>query len=189
MTQLAIIEWSALFLGVVYVLFAAFGKFSAWIFGGLSAGLYVYVCYQSQLYIEASLQLFYVVLAIIGYINWQKKTGNKPFHSERLKWKKHIKIIPIIFFLGLILGYFVSENTKQFNPYLDAQLGVFSIYATYLTTQKIIENWLFWMVIDLVLIYLYVARGLYPTAFLYAIYTLVALFGFIHWKKKEVQQI
>lgn len=73
MTQLAIIEWSALFLGVVYVLIAAFGKFSAWIFGGLSAGLYVYICYQSQLYIEASLQLFYVVLAIIGYLNWQKK--------------------------------------------------------------------------------------------------------------------
>ena len=184
MTQLAIIEWGALFLGVVYVLITAFGKFSAWIFGGLSAGLYVYVCCQNQLYIEASLQLFYVVLAIIGYLNWQKKTGDKPFKTERLKWKRHIKIIPIIFFVGLVLGYFVSENTKQFNPYLDAQIGVFSLYTTYLTTQKILENWLFWIVIDLVLIYLYVARGLYPTAFLYGIYSIVALVGYFNWKKK-----
>jgi nicotinamide mononucleotide transporter len=101
-----------------------------------------------------------------------------------MQLKKQLKFLPVIFVLGLILGYLVSENTQQFNPYLDAQIGVFCLYATYLTTQKILENWLFWIVIDLVLIYLYVARGLYPTAFLYGIYSIVALVGYFNWKKK-----
>jgi|688.fasta_scaffold38803_2 nicotinamide mononucleotide transporter len=178
-----IMEWIALLLGVLYVLFAALEKASAWIFGGLSACLYVLICFNSQLYIEASLQFFYVVLALVGWLNWfSKKSGVQQIH--RMQLKKQLKFLPVIFVLGLILGYLVSENTQQFNPYLDAQIGVFCLYATYLTTQKILENWLFWIVIDLVLIYLYVARGLYPTAFLYGIYSIVALVGYFNWKKK-----
>ena len=178
-----LIEWTALLLGVLYVVFAALEKASAWIFGGLSACLYVLICFNSQLYIEASLQFFYVVLALVGWLNWfSKKSGVQQIH--RMQSTTHLKLLPIIFVLGLILGYLVSENTQQFNPYLDAQIGVFSLYATYLTTQKIVENWLFWIVIDLVLIYLYVARGLYPTAFLYGIYSIVALVGYFNWKKK-----
>lgn len=178
-----IIEWIALLLGVLYVVFAALEKASAWVFGGLSACLYVLICFNRQLYIEASLQFFYVVLALVGWLNWfSKKSGVQQIH--RIQLKKQLKLLLPIFVLGLILGYLVSENTQQFNPYLDAQIGVFSLYATYLTTQKILENWLFWIVIDLVLIYLYVARGLYPTAFLYGIYSIVALVGYFNWKKK-----
>lgn len=178
-----IIEWIALLLGVLYVVFAALEKASAWVFGGLSACLYVLICFNSQLYIEASLQSFYVVLALIGWLNWfSNKSGVQQIHQMQLT--KQLKFLLLIFVLGLIVGYLVSKNTQQFNPYLDAQIGVFSLYATYLTTQKILENWLFWIVIDLVLIYLYVARGLYPTAFLYGIYSIVALVGYFNWKKK-----
>ena len=68
-------------------------------------------------------------------------------------------------------------------PFLDAFTTWASVLTTFLVIWKILENWLYWLVIDSISIYLYLDRGLYLTALLFAVYLVIAIFGYLHWRK------
>jgi nicotinamide mononucleotide transporter len=87
--------------------------------------------------------------------------------------------------LTVLIGYFFDKYTAAAATYLDAFTTVFSVIATVLVTRKILENWLYWIVIDLVFVYLYSQQGGYGFAFLNVIFTIVAIIGFQNWKKMK----
>jgi nicotinamide mononucleotide transporter len=73
-------------------------------------------------------------------------------------------------------------------PYFDASTTVFAVFATYMVTKKVLENWLYWVVIDFLSIYIYIEKGLTPTAVLFALYVVLALYGYIKWQQTYQQQ-
>ena len=85
--------------------------------------------------------------------------------------------------MAILLG-FVFTKTNQKLPYLDAFITAFAILATYLTTKSILENWLYWIVLNLLSMYLWYEQGLELTVFLFGVNTIMAVFGFILWYKK-----
>jgi nicotinamide mononucleotide transporter len=85
--------------------------------------------------------------------------------------------------LTVLLGFIFSAFTSQQLPYLDAFTTVFSIGATFMVTQKVLENWMYWIVIDLLSIHLYAHRDLNLTAVLFALYTIIAVVGYFRWRK------
>ncbi|MGJ8693156.1 MAG: nicotinamide riboside transporter PnuC [Thalassotalea sp.] len=95
----------------------------------------------------------------------------------------HVKAILVLTLLSFGLGYLMATYTPTDFPYLDACTTVFAVFATYLVTQKILENWLYWIVIDFVSIYLYVEKALLPTAFLFSLFVIIAFFGYFKWSK------
>ena len=95
----------------------------------------------------------------------------------------HLYLISGSLLLTIITGIVFDVYTDQVNPYLDAFTTVFSLIATYMVTQKILENWLYWVVIDLVATLMYVNRGFELTGILYLLYTVIAVFGFFNWRK------
>ena len=94
---------------------------------------------------------------------------------------RHSFIVILLAIIALFVGYIMANYTQAAFPYIDAATTVYAIFATYLVTQKVLENWLYWLVIDLVSIYVYLEKGLQPTAFLFALYVCFALYGYWQW--------
>jgi len=176
------LEWLAVLTGVLYVLLAAYEKRMAWIFAGGSTGMYIYLCLTAQLYIESVLQVFYFVMAIYGWLAWKKQKNHIVKITQwKLKW--HFFNLLASGCLAILLGYFVGEYTNQANPYLDAFTTVFSLLATFMVAKKVLENWLYWIVIDAALVILYMERGFVLTGVQYAVFTFLALFAYLRWRK------
>lgn len=194
-------EWIAVISGILYVIFATRKMIICWLFAAISSSLFVYLCFIYQLYIEGGLQLFYVVMAVFGWWTWKKdaqltQTNDVLDAVEKTSvdiktWsiQKHLINIVISGILSFILGYIFLNYTDQKNPYVDACTTVFSLAATFMVTQKVLENWIYWIVIDAVSIYLYSSRGLQLTAIFYVIFTILATVAFLSWRKQyKLQQ-
>ncbi len=184
--KVSILENIAVVLGLLYLVLISFSKRIAWIFGILSSAIYVYLAFSGAIYLQAGLQFVYVVLGIFGFINWGKSTETK---LKIWSLQKHLLVgIPTLL-LALTLG-FVFSKTNQKLPYLDAFISAFAILATYLTSKSILENWLYWIVLNLLSMYLWYNQDFdfKDTVFLFAVNTLMAVFGFILWRKKWLSE-
>jgi len=161
-------EWIAVICGVAYVVLIARKKISAWFFALISSCIYVYLCIQSQYYLESILQMFYVLMAVYGWYSWNQAEMKEEFIK---KWSliNHALNIGISGVLSVLLGWFFANYTDQSLPYLDAFTTVYSIAATYMVTQRILENWLYWIVIDVMAVQLYAFKDLNATALLFII--------------------
>lgn len=98
--------------------------------------------------------------------------------------EKHLQCIAVLGVISLVIGYLMANFTPTHFPYVDSATTVFAIFATYLVTQKVLENWLYWFVIDLVSIYLYIEKGLIPTAGLFVVYVVIVIFGYFSWRNR-----
>lgn len=196
----SLMEWVAVLSGVLYLICISLKWIIAWAFSIFSSVIYIYLFYVSQLYMETGLQFFYVCLAVYGWYMWatQEPEPSPLIHAEdtidlatgpiqtpilKKSGVYHLVFVFICFSITFILGFIFDRFTNQLNPYTDAFCTVFSIMATYLVIHKVLENWIYWIVIDLVGIYLFSSRGLYLTSMLFIVYTLIAVFGFFKWKR------
>lgn len=174
------------FISAAYVIFAGLNKKICWLFAFLGSAMYTFLFFDNYLYIDAILQVFYLVMAIVGWIEWERPKS-EIFISE---WplKRHLILLVIGSSSTLILGYVFENFTKQVYPYTDAGIFSFSIIATYLTTIKIKSTWLYFLVIDAVAVPVYYSRGLVFTTFLFVLYVFLALFAYFAWVKLEKQE-
>jgi nicotinamide mononucleotide transporter len=181
------LEWIAVICGIAYVLLAAYRKLACWFFGLISSAIYVYLCFISKLYIETGLQIFYVVMSFYGWITWNAQQG----HIIKIRMRSfqfHIYALAIGLVMAFLLGYFFEKNTDQASAYLDASIGVFSLIATFMTANRVLENWIYWIVVDFAAIFLYASRDLALSAVLYVIFTVMAIYALIQWTKQYRSQ-
>jgi nicotinamide mononucleotide transporter len=184
----SILEYSAIVLAILYVILAAKESIWCWYPAFVSSSIYVYITYSASLIGESLISLFYVVMAMFGW--WQWTYGSKERSELQLKeWKTshHLWLILIGFAGTALLGRAFSEGFDSAMPYLDAFTTSFSLIATYMVTRKVLSNWIYWVVIDLFNIFLYWNRRLEPTSGLYAVYTILAIVGYISWRKQWLQ--
>jgi len=179
----SLIEWLAVVSTIIYVILVAKRLIICWLFAFVGSALFVYLCYEGNLYIESILQLFYVIMAVVGWLSW-KKSELKDNTIVKWKMNNHLLNIAISGVLAFILGYLFKNYTNQANPYIDAFTTLYSLSATYMVAKKILENWIYWIVIDLVSIYLYAQRDYNLTAVQYGLFTILAVFGFFAWRKE-----
>ncbi len=186
------LEWVATILSILYVILAAKGNPWCWPLGLASVIItfMVYIRPDVRLYSEATLQVYYMGMSVYGWMVWTKKKGGTDNdNTENLTliqyWtvKQHLMAFGAGIVLLLLLGGFWSWMGGAL-PYLDAFTTSFSLIATYMVTQKIIENWIYWIVIDLVSVFMNWDRGLYLFAVLFFVYCVVAIFGYLEWRKQ-----
>lgn len=180
------VEFWAVITSIAYAWLASRNNIWCWLFGIASPVLTMYALYfYFNLYAEVLLQVYYIGMAIYGFYTW-KFGGIK--HSEKAigTWaaKKHVKIILTGMVFTFLLGYFLKNYTAAASTYVDSFTTVFAVIATYMTAKRLLENWLYWVIIDFVSIFLYAGRGGYFFALLFAAYTLIAIYGFYHWKNQ-----
>lgn len=180
-----IAEWLIALTALLYVVFAAYNNIWCWLFGILSSGLSIYLCFNGHLYLESALQLFYVLIGIYGWYEWKfGSESNDELEITRINLRVFVYLMVIGVACWIPLGLFSAHFSTQVLPYLDAFITSFSIVATWMTAKKQLENWLFWIVIDGLAIYLYASRGFYLIALIYFLYTILAYVGYRSWKKE-----
>ena len=167
-----IIEGLAVFFSIIYVILAARQNIWCWASAIISVSLYIYICYSAQLYAETGLQIFYLLMAFYGYYNWGKTETSLKITEWSIE--KHLLILIFGAILTFFIGFYLSTYTSAKMPIVDSLTTVFAIFATYMVTKKILANWLYWIVIDIVSVYLYFSRDLHLTALLFIIYTVIA---------------
>lgn len=182
--QTSIWEWFAVASSLLYVILITYKVLAAWIFAALSSLLYIYLCYSNRLYLESILQVFYFGMAIYGWFMWTSDDETKDVTVIQWPLNYHIYNVLVSGTLMLLFGYIFDQYSNQANPYLDAFTTIFSLMATFMVAQKVLENWIYWIIIDAFSVYLFASRELYMTSVLFILYTLIAIFGYFSWKKQ-----
>ena len=179
----SIIESVAVFFSILYVILAL--KESIWCWGAaaISVTLYIYICYTAQLYPETGLQVFYLLMAFYGYYQWNK--NDSTLQIQQWTTTKHLLILLLGALLTFLMGFYFTIYTNAAMPLVDSFTTVFSVFATYMVTKKVLGNWLYWIVIDAVSVYLYFSRDLHLTSLLFIVYTVIAIFGYFSWLKRN----
>lgn len=179
------IELLGALLSVLYLFLSIRQNILLWPVGILSALLYMIVFFQTKFYADMGLNGYYFFISIYGWITWRKVNRGKGsvmpvVHVGRIR---SVILLIIVLLLFIVIGYLLNNYTDSPIPYWDAFTTAGSIVATWMLTRKIIEHWILWVVIDLVSLGLYLHRGLFPTAVLFAIYTTMAVVGYIQWRR------
>jgi nicotinamide mononucleotide transporter len=195
------LELVAMLLALAYIILAAQGSLWCWPAAFISTALYTVIFYDVLLLMDSALNVYYLVMAVYGYWAWQKNTSPSADQSTKniplviISWpaNSHFKVCIILTVVSFILGYVIANYTPAAFPYLDTFTTVFAVFATYLVTQKVLENWLYWVVIDALSIYLYIEKGLIPTTVLFIIYVVIAAYGYVKWhaiyRQSKAEQI
>ena len=178
-------EIVAALLAIAYLLLAMRQDARCWIAWIISSLMYLFVMYSAGLYMEAGLQIFYLLMGFYGLYQWQYKLAN----NETLKIKvwpisTHMMCLTALFLLVITSGYILNNNTDAASPYIDAFTTWGAIIASYMVAKKILENWIYWFVIDFVSVFLFVSRELYPTALLFCLYLVLVIIGYRSWKNE-----
>ena len=178
------LETLAVVLGIGYLLLAMLESSLCWYFAFFSTALYVWIFGDVSLYMESALNVYYMAMAIYGWLQWQRGGADKS-GVKIIRWtaRQHILGVAIILAASITSGYLLSSNTAAKLPYLDSFTTWGSIFTTIMVAQKVLENWLYWIVINSVSIYLYIDRGLDQTAAMFFLYLGLATIGFLMWKK------
>ena len=174
---------------IAYLYFSIKQNILLWPLGIISAIFYLVVFYQSKFYADMALNGYYLVISIYGWIIWRRareKMGMK-MPITRLKLKLGLVLIIVTGILYFVIGKILYLYTDSPIPYWDAFTTSASIVATWMLAKKILEHWIIWVIVDLVSMGLYIYRGLYPTTFLFAVYTTMAVIGFIKWRKELLE--
>ena len=178
------LETLAVVLGIGYLLLAMRESSLCWYCAFFSTALYVWIFGDVSLYMESALNVYYMAMAIYGWLQWQRGGADKS-GVKIIRWtaRQHILGVAIILAASVTSGYLLSSNTAAKLPYLDSFTTWGSVFTTIMVAQKVLENWLYWIVINSVSIYLYIDRGLDQTAAMFFLYLGLATVGFLMWKK------
>lgn len=166
---------------LVYLALAIPQSLWCWPAALISTAVWMVVSFDANLYMDAGLQVFYFAMGIYGWAQW--RWGGARHAGVRVhRWRLaiHAATIALILLVGVGAGFAMSRTDAAF-PYLDSLTTVAAIVATFMVARKVIENWLYWFVIDSIYIYLYIERGLFRYAALYGLYLVMIVFGFLAW--------
>jgi nicotinamide mononucleotide transporter len=148
--------------------------------------MYAWIFYESRLYSDMLLQFIFLVMQIQGWWNWvQGEKGDDDLIAVRVLNQKQWLWSGVTQVAGtLALGFAMKRFTNAALPFLDAFTAVMSVIGQWWLNKRYLENWLFWIVVDVIYLYIYPSRGLYATAILYFIFLIMAITGYMAWKKK-----
>lgn len=184
------LEITAAVFGAVAVYLAARESIWNWPIAIVNVALYTIVFFQSRLYADMGLQVVYLVLSVYGWYNWlHGGTQQTTLHVSRASPRLLLGLIALIAVASYALGATLAARTNAALPYLDSALTVASLAAQWLMTRKILENWLLWIAVDIVYVPMFLSRGLHATAALYAVFLVLAVLGFVEWRRSYSRQL
>lgn len=158
-----------------------------WLVSIVMVSMYIFVYIQAKLYADMSLQVYYLIISFYGWYMWL--FGNKSHDSQKALpvSRSSVKLLLTLLGIAVALFFLIAFILVRFSdsdvPYWDAFTTALSFVATWMLARKILENWLVWIVVDAVSVGIYIYKELYPTTVLFTVLTILAVFGYFHWKK------
>lgn len=182
-------EIIAVILGIAYLVLAMRQSLWCWPCAFVSTSIYTGLFWHVSLVMDSMLNIYYIIMAVYGYWMWQGKklssgnNGMSEMHIPIKTWSISVHALAIgsVIVLSIASGLLLDRFTQAAWPFLDSFTTWGSVVTTYMVAKKILENWIYWFVIDAVSVALYIERGLYFTALLFAVYVVMVVFGFFKW--------
>jgi nicotinamide mononucleotide transporter len=180
------LEITAVLFGLLSVWFAKKDNILVFPTGIVNTSIYVYLLWKWGLLGDMIINGYYFVMSIYGWYHWTRKKGDTlefPISVSSYKEKKIALIIFIFTITSVILVYQYFDKFTTWSAYVDTFItGIFFV-GMWLMAKRKIENWIFWIIGDIISIPLYFAKGYTFTSFQYLIFTIIAVFGYLEWKK------
>ena len=187
--QQSLLEVIGVITGLLCVYLAARNNIWNWPIAIISVGIYIVIFFDTRLYADMGLQVYFMVMNIYGWYYWAKKSGDESKIPVTVITSREViySVIAIIIFT-IILGTGLKYTPASY-PYIDSFCTACSLVAQVFLARKVLENWLIWIFVDIVYVGVYIFKGLELTAIMYAIYVGIALLGYIDWKKDHKKQL
>lgn len=187
------IEWLGLVTGIIYIYLSANNKISCWYFGIISCACIAYHDFFSplKLYSDGVLQIIYIIMGIAGLLRWKNKSVEIDAVGKGSSVRVHLIAIVIGILLSIAYGKLMATFTDAALPTVDAYTTIFSIIATLFLVNRMISAWVYFIVIDIIMTYIYYDRGFPLYSALFLIYTVFAVYALWKWPKeaKSVQVV
>lgn len=175
-------------LGLAYILLEYKASVWMWVVGFFMQSLGIVLYYQKGLYADCGMEFYYLAMTIYGFIAWMRhkqKTADLPI--RHIPMRMAFIWIGIGLALWLIIYLLLSHFTNSNVPVADAFTTALSVVGIWALARKYLEQWFVWIVVDVVTCGLYFYKGIPFKASLYALYVVIAVFGYFAWKKKLVK--
>lgn len=178
------VELVAVAFGLLSVYLSTRQHIIAWPTAIVNVAIFFFLFWKARLYADAVLQLFYLVLSVYGWYEWlyggERHTPLRVSRALRIHW---LVLVPLFLVGGLGLGALLDRYTDSPVPFFDALLTSGSLAAQWMMTRKLLENWIIWIVADLVYVPVFIQRGLPFTAVQYAVFLVLAVMGWRGWRQ------
>ncbi len=182
-------EVVAVALAIAYLLLAMKESLWCWYAAFISTAIFTMLFWDASLLMESGLQIYYLAMAVYGWYQWRSKSeNNSTLQINRWSKNRHLVVIASVVALSFVSGNLLANHTDAAWPYVDSFTTWGSVVTTYMVTRKVLENWLYWLVIDSISIVLYWDRGLYLTALLFVVYLVICVFGYLQWRRHYLSQ-
>ena len=193
MHYIKISEWLATITGFLYIFYTIREDVRCWIYGIISSALFVWVFYKSLIYANSLLYIYYVIIGFYGWYAWSRSDKAKGKEEKLTIHRSSVKMLTGYIGSSVIFAIPVYYILRKFSdsdaPLIDAVLTTGGMVATWMLTQKLIEQWIFWIVIDMMWCGLMIYKGMYPTLLLFIAYTILAIKGYFEWKKELAMSV
>jgi len=180
------IEIFALVTGIVYVVLEILQKNAMWVVGILTGAACAFEFAVTHVWASMGLNLYYVAMSVVGLIQWRKASGQVEegdIHLQKVSLKAGI-LSAVLFTAGTAVMIPVLKATGDPAPFLDAIAVMLSVVGTWWLAQSYLEQWLIWIVADVLTTTLCLTTGQYWMAALYLVYIGSAVYGYVHWKSR-----
>ncbi|HET6564644.1 MAG TPA: nicotinamide riboside transporter PnuC [Xanthomonadales bacterium] len=179
------LAWEALavVLAITYLVLAIRQNIWCWAAAAISTLIYLFIMFEARLYMESVLQLFYLAMAAYGWYQWRRH-GNNQEELRVTTWPLayHVFAIGSVLLLVFVSGQLLSKYSDAALPHIDSFTTWGAVIATFMVARKVLENWVYWFVIDAVSVGLYLNRGLLLTALLFVFYLVLIILGYRSWR-------
>ncbi|NCD70278.1 nicotinamide riboside transporter PnuC [Mucilaginibacter agri] len=189
------IELIGVITGLLCVYLAAVNNIWNWPLAIISVTLYIFIFFEARLYADMGLQFYFLGANIYGWYFWShRKAPEVKVPVVSITTKQIIWTVIAIAIITPSLGYTLIALAPKLHykpaayPYLDSFCTAVSLIAQFFMARKIYQNWLMWVFVDIIYVGVYIVKHLQPTAFMYAVYAIIALVGYLDWRKEYRKQ-
>lgn len=176
-------EWVAVLLAFGYLLLAVRQNAWCWACAIASSAVFLVLFARGGLVMQSALQLFYIGMGVYGWWAWRGgPAGGATLPVSRWRGLQHAVTVVALLAASAANGWIVARTQGGWVPYVDAFVAWVSVLATWMVARKVLENWLYWIVVDSVAAALYWTQGFHATAVLFLVYVVIAVQGYFAWR-------
>jgi len=192
----SLLELIGVFTGLICVWLAAINNIWNWPFAIICTAIYVYIFAKTALYADMGQNIYLLCINIYGWYYWIKKPKGEEKRPVLLITRQQILwsvmavalVTPALGFTLVKLAPILHYKPAAF-PYLDSFCTACSLVGQLFLARKVLENWLIWIFVDIIYVGIYIVKDLKPTAFMFGVYVIIALFGYLDWRKEYHRQL
>ncbi|MDR0420890.1 MAG: nicotinamide riboside transporter PnuC [Prevotellaceae bacterium] len=180
-----ILQITGVALGLLYLYFEYKANICLWIVGMIMPVVHGFLYFKQGLYADMGMNVYYILAGIYGWIVWNshKPESKKTYNIGRTPLRIWLHLVCIFVAVDILITYILIGYTDSNVPYADAFTTSLSIIAMWMLSRKYVEQWLVWLVVDVITCCLYIYKDIPVTASLYALYSCLAVAGYLRWLK------